>query len=168
MSHTYHILTGDALREQLSDSLTGEIIVARECLVDGPVAAENLAALFDLRAKFLSKEYGACTVEEYHAGSAGEFAKVQTIPSGSTINLWFEDDLFCQVNLWFTAYLIHHYTEGCSTYLVRPREHTQYGFGGLSLQELHQALADRQAIDDLQPFARLWKAYQADDAAEMR
>jgi len=33
----YHILNGDALKEQFPDRIKGKIIIARECLVDGNV-----------------------------------------------------------------------------------------------------------------------------------
>ena len=36
----YHILNGDALKEQLP-TLSGEVIVFRECLVEGPVKAAD-------------------------------------------------------------------------------------------------------------------------------
>lgn len=39
MSKEYHVLNGEALRQQLP-RLEGEIIVFQECLVDGPVASE--------------------------------------------------------------------------------------------------------------------------------
>ena len=35
-----------------------------------------------------------------------EFEKIQNIEEGVDINLWFEDDLFCQVNFWFVISLL--------------------------------------------------------------
>ena len=39
---TFHILNGDALKSQFPERILGEIIVARECLVDGPVEGHRL------------------------------------------------------------------------------------------------------------------------------
>ena len=36
-----------------------------------------------------------------------EFLKMQNIPENSEINLWFEDDLFCQVTFWFYSFIVY-------------------------------------------------------------
>ncbi|GJM35445.1 MAG: hypothetical protein DHS20C18_44460 [Saprospiraceae bacterium] len=38
----YHILNGDSLKEQFPENIQGEIIIARECLVDGSVKGRTL------------------------------------------------------------------------------------------------------------------------------
>ena len=59
MSQTYHILNGDALLDFFPESiLSGEIIVARECLVDGPQDGETPEAFWETRANFIAGEYG--------------------------------------------------------------------------------------------------------------
>ena len=98
----YHILNGDILKEQFPD-ISGELIVARECLVDGDVNGKNLAELYNSRAKFISKNYRGYSIRDYYEKTVPEFQKIQDIPENSDINLWFEDDLFCQVNLWFVV-----------------------------------------------------------------
>lgn len=160
---TYHVLNGDSLKEQFPERLAGEIIVARECLVDGPVDADDLEELFAQRAKFMASDYRACSEAEYYSGAVVEFAKVKNIPPGSTVHLWFEDDLFCQVNFWFVAYLLFHFTERIELYLVRPEVHTPYGFGGLSTLELEAAFDTRISIADLEQLAQLWRLYSSGD-----
>ncbi|WP_211277476.1 hypothetical protein [Nonlabens spongiae] len=44
MNTHYHILNGDALKEQFPKTIPGKIIVGRECLVDGPVQGDSLSA----------------------------------------------------------------------------------------------------------------------------
>jgi hypothetical protein len=117
----FHILNGDALLERFPID-TPDIIVARECLVDGVVSGapqgsslddgldatldDTLDAFFHIRASFLQKHYGI-SPDEYATGTMAEFRKIREIPLSSDINLWFEEDLFCQVNFWFCCYLIH-------------------------------------------------------------
>ena len=42
MKIKFHVLNGDALKEQFPPTITGDIIVIRECLVDGPVTGNNV------------------------------------------------------------------------------------------------------------------------------
>ena len=159
----YHILNGDALKEQFPEQLAGEIIIARECLVDGPVSSASLDELFAIRAAFIAEAYSGYSVEEYYVGAVSEFNKIKHIPEKARVNLWFEDDLFCQVNCWFTCFLLFHFTKRCSVFIVRPPQHTPYGFGGLSEPELRQAFADRMALTSLKDMAGLWEFYCAGD-----
>ncbi|MTI22783.1 DUF1835 domain-containing protein [Fulvivirga sp. RKSG066] len=160
---TYHILNGDALSEQFPSEIEGEIIIARECLVDGNVRSDSLEDLFKSRAAFISSSYGDYTSKAYFESTVSEFQKIKNISSPAEINMWFEDDLFCQVNLWFVAHLVRTYCADCKVFLVRPPHHTQYGFGGLSKAELLQAYIDRKLIEKPELLANLWLAYQEDD-----
>ena len=163
MQLVYHILNGDALRGQFPGEVPGEVIVVRACLVDGPVLSGSLEELFTKRAAFIADIYGECSVEEYYAGSVTEFEKIRNLPQHSEVNLWFEDDLFCQVNFWFTGYLLHNFTKGCKISLVRPQEHTPYGFGGLSQLALREIFAKKTRITAVDKIARLWEYYSSGD-----
>ena len=162
MPKQYHILNGDALKEQFPKKIEGEIIVARECLVDGEVAGENLQAIFATRAKFISENYGA-TTQEYTDKVEGEFQKMQKIEPEAEINLWFEDDLFCQVNLWFVLHVLSIAKRNNLIYLVRPQKHTQYGFGGLDQGELIGIYEQRILLTNLDVLSSLWAIYQKGD-----
>lgn len=162
-----HILNGDALREQFP-AIDGELIIARACLVDGPVSGDNLEALYTTRARFISENYGA-PLEQYAQKTVPEFEKIQGLSPEAEVNLWFEDDLFCQVNMWFVAYLIKSFTQVKAVYLVRPTGDMKYGFGGMSKKELSQAHANRKRISAAQLglFAQLWQHYQKGKLSEM-
>ncbi|MGD1839720.1 MAG: DUF1835 domain-containing protein [Thermonemataceae bacterium] len=160
MKIKYHILNGDSLKEQFPKKIDGEIIVARECFIDGDVSSATLADLFKMRAKFISEVYGDYSIEDYYADSVSEFEKIQSIPDEAEINLWFEDDLFCQVNFWFTVNLIVNSLKSSEVFLVRPAIHTQYGFGGLNEGELINAYKQRTQITELDELAILWSSYQ--------
>jgi hypothetical protein len=163
-----HILNGDALREQFP-AIGGELIFARACLVDGPVSGDSLEALYATRARFISENYGG-PLEQYAQKTVPEFEKIQSLSPEAEVNLWFEDDLFCQVNMWFVAYLIASFTQVKAVYLVRPTGDMKYGFGGMSKEELSQAYANRKKVSaaELSIFAQLWQHYQAGKLAEMK
>ena len=165
MRKEVHILNGDALRAQFPKAISGQIYVCRECLVDGNVEGEDLDQLFKNRASFLSKNYGG-TVEDYFDYVVSEFRAILAIEN-STINLWFEDDLFCQVNLWFVSFLLHKSNKGNQVYLIRPREHTAYGFGGLDESELISIYENRKHLAELDRIADLWNMYQRNATDQM-
>ena len=164
---TYHILNGDALREQFPNTLKGNVLVARECLVDGDVKSQTLEELFQVRAKYLSETYGDITVEDYQNQTVKEFEKIKAIPDGSEINLWFEDDLFCQVNCWFVCHVLMQLVKEADVFLIRPKVHTPYGFAALDQPGLVQVHTDKVRIDGLRRLAGLWEAYRAGDLDEL-
>lgn len=163
MNKKYHILNGDSLKEQFPKEIDGEIIVARECFVDGDVSSATLDELFKKRAKFISDVYGDYSIDDYYTDSVSEFEKLQSIPDKAEINLWFEDDLFCQVNFWFVVNLLMNSAKNHKVFLIRPEVHTQYGFGGLNELELISAYKQKTQINELDSIASLWKSYQNND-----
>ena len=168
MKKQYHILNGDSLKEQIPDTIQGEFIVIRECFVDGSAEGKDLTELYHSRARFISKNYEGYTLADYYKKSVPEFEKIQNITEDSDINLWFEDDLFCQVNFWFVAYLlkktIHHNN---SVYLVRPKSHNQYGFAGLNHSELFSIYKNRVVLTHSDKIASLWTSYQNNDTEKL-
>lgn len=163
MKIQYHVLNGDSLKEQFPKEIDGEIIVARECFVHGDVSSASLDELFKIRAKFISDVYGDYSIEDYYEDSVSEFEKLQNIPDKTEINLWFEDDLFCQVNFWFTVNLILNSLKDYTVFLIRPVIHTQYGFGGLSELDLINAFKQKTQLTELDKIASLWNSYQNND-----
>ena len=167
MDRQYHILNGDALKEQFPKEIGGEKIVVRECLVDGDVKSDNLEELFQVRASFIATFYGDYTIHEYYTDTVSEFEKIESIPAHSTINLWFEDDLFCQVNFWFVVNLIFNSVQNCEVFLIRPKVHTQFGFGGLNNTELVQVFTERVQIKEIAQIASLWGNYRDSEFDEL-
>lgn len=161
-----HILNGDALKEQFpTDQISGELVVMKECLVDGNVAAESLDEFIDVRAETLEELY-QFSKEEYYEKAAPELRRINSIGSGD-VNLWFEDDLFCQVNLWFVCHLLHQ--KSSTLFLIRPEKHTQYGFGGLNQGELIQAFENKHRLNSVEVtlLSNLWSAYQHNDIQQL-
>lgn len=151
-----HILNGDALKEQFpKDQIPGELLVARECLIDGPTYAGSLQEFFKIRAQFIEDAYG----ESDYSSTLEELTKINTI-SSCEVNLWFEEDLFCQTNLWFISSLL--YLKNVKVFLVMPKDSLRYGFGGLNNDQLNSAFSDRKVLTQINvnQFALLWFAYR--------
>lgn len=163
-----HVLPGDALAEDFKNStIEGEIIVCRECLVDGDVKAESLEDFWQTRATFITNSYGG-NEKEYFSGVVAEFEKLKTAAlARAEINLWFEYELFCQVNLWFCLYFLRE--TGTRIFrvapVVRQKEDIWKGFGRLEAGDLEKCLAKRIEFseNDLLLGADLWQAYQNAD-----
>ena len=167
MRNQYHILNGDSIKEQFPVSLQGEIIIARECLVDGSVKGNSLTNFFKTRAKFISSNYDGYNEHDYFEKTVPEFQKMQNIPDNVDINLWFEDDLFCQVNFWFVINLLSQSHQNNQFFLIRPKSHSQYGFGGLNKSELISIYENRLELTELNKLARLWESYQINDTEKL-
>lgn len=96
----YHVLNGDSLAENFN--LEGEKIICRECLIEGDLQAKNLNELWKVRAEVVKKTYGA---DDYFEKVKGEFDKLNDLKPNDEVNLWFGNEAFCQVNLWFILWL---------------------------------------------------------------
>ena len=156
----YHILNGDALKSQLPlKQVSGELIVMREYLIEGPVDAPSLSEFHQIRSKFISSTYGD---DSYDSKSIPELLKIEEIENG-VVNLWFEEDLFCQTNLWYVCSRL--YQKEVDVYLIKPKEDLEYGFGGLNESELEALLANRIRLTQINvnQLALLWFAYRRND-----
>lgn len=109
----YHILNGDCLAQNFPSKLEGEVMIWRECLVEGKV---NEIDFFEIRKEFFLNNYDVSAVE-YDNKVMSEFSKIMEIPNNSKVFLWFEDDLFCQANLWFLISQISDKTQNLSVVL---------------------------------------------------
>jgi len=166
---THHILNGDCLADQLKETnLNGDYIICREALIDGPIQSGNLETFWSARAAYIQETYHDNT-ENYFSRVVPEFLKIRSIPPDAEVCLWFEHDLFCQVNMWFVMSLL--YQDGIKRNISRvfPMIHdagdTWKGFGVADAAMLEQAFTQRMLLkdDDLKLGNDLWKAYCAHD-----
>lgn len=164
----FHILNGDALFYSLPENYKNDTsIVVRECLVEGPLSGEGKDEFWKNRYQFLQKEYRA-EFEDFQNRTVLELNKITAIPAGSEVNLWFEDDLFCQVHLWFCADLLKNGSD-FSINWVRPYVHSIQpdwrGFGPLTSQELEICLENKQKLsyETVIFLSQLWNAFKAND-----
>lgn len=164
MKEQFHILNGDSLKAQFPPDLKGGIFVVRECLVDGEVNAADLSLFYKQRKAFLCRYYGA-TEKQYEDQVQAEFEKIRSIKD-SKVFLWFEDDLFCQVNFWFTTSLL--LRKNNEVYLVRPQKLSTYGFGGLDQKDLLELYNTVVPLKQAVEIADIWMAYQKEDIPLLR
>ncbi len=148
--------------QQFPNEIEGDKIVMREALIDGNVEGESLSEFNNNRAQFFVKHYKLASKKEYFEKSVKEINKILKIPFGSSIYLWFEDDLFCQLNLWFILHLIQTSVDYNSVYLVRPNIGNEFNFGKMNKTELNTAFLNKTEIDsaELNKLAKLWRFYQ--------
>lgn len=170
-----HILPGDSLVECFKETnFEGEIIVCRECLIDGDLSAESLEDFWLVREKYLSNAYGETQKSDdfYRQGVKGEFEKLIDAPNNSEINLWFEYELFCQANMWFCLFLLNE--TDAEVYRVAPvvrnEDNIWLGFGGLDASDLQECFDARKKLscEDIKLGAELWKAYQNNNFDKLR
>lgn len=159
----FHILAGDALAKDFNKTnIEGEVIVCRECLIEGDVSAGSLEDFWNVRANFHGKTYGEDT-KSYYEQVFTEFEKLQNIPEGSEVNLWFEYELFCQINLWFCLSLVS--DKKVESYRVAPvvRNENEIwkGFGRLGSDELETCFEQRIKLNkaDVELGKQLWDAF---------
>jgi hypothetical protein len=162
---TFHILNGDALAERCPSEIDGERIIFRECLIEGPLEIESLDRFLDARDNYLSSTYPGNAPEYYTKFVKPELQKVADIPNGSDVYLWFEEDLFCLMNAWFVMYQLSSAEKDLQIYWIHPPMTMQYGFGGLSPDELKHApnYAKRVNSSDLETGAHLWRMIVKED-----
>jgi hypothetical protein len=168
MNDIYHILNGDALKKQFPKSIMGEIIVTRECLIDGNIQGDSLHEFFENRAEHL-ESYPQIPDGKYFEITVPEISKITNIPQGATIYCWFEDDLFCQVNFWFVLHLLAQKDQGYKVHLVRPNKGNEYSFGNMNQAELITAFDTASLINtiDVKRLSILWRNYKHKNFDEM-
>ncbi len=163
-----HVLNGSALKQELPD-LEGRIIVLKECMIEGNVEGDDFSTIMRNRIKFFSAVYD---IDEaaYSEKSLAEISKLKQISDGSDIYLWFEYDLFCQTNFWFSVAMILQQSDYCQLFYVNPMTDSWSGFGAHDGPELSLCFENRQPISKMhqQTIQALWRAYQHHNFEEMR
>ncbi|MEJ0030816.1 MAG: DUF1835 domain-containing protein [Bacteroidota bacterium] len=103
----YHVLTGDSLAGTFRRTgIEGTAIISRECFIDGPVSENNPDVFWTKRSEYVRDAFNA-NADEYFSSVKSEFDKIDKISTKDEVNLWFENDLFCQANMWFTTALLN-------------------------------------------------------------
>ena len=120
MANTLHIANGDSTAEILKrTSLTGDILVWREMLCEGLICKEVGSDEFWMnRYDYFKKELEVSKLD-YYDKTIKEILKLEDVSNYSEVVLWFEFDLFCQVNLMaLCTYLLQSYRKNTIYNLV--------------------------------------------------
>lgn len=100
MANTLHIVNGDSTAEILKKSnLSGDTIVWREMLCEGPVSKiVGNDEFWKKRYAYFENELSVSKLE-YFDKTIKNLIQIEDLPMDVEVVLWFEFDLFCQVNL---------------------------------------------------------------------
>jgi hypothetical protein len=152
-----HLLNGDATLAVFPASLPGHRAVWRDIMVEGPAVDDGA-----VRAAWLAPRLGV-TPEEYERRWRDGHVVLARAAADDEIILWFEQDLFCAVNLWF---VIAHLPTTTPVWLVFPPLTASFaGLGMLTGHELADLFEHRRPLDRAArtEAAELWRAYGASD-----
>lgn len=120
MSKTLHILNGDSTVEIFDKTtILGDIVVWREMLCEGVIQNEiGSDAFWKSRYDFFESEFNVNKLE-YFDKTIKELIKLEELSNYKEVVLWFEYDLFCQINLIAAcSYLLKSFRKDIYYYLV--------------------------------------------------
>lgn len=162
-----HVLNGDATLAAFRESgIPGTVIVCREMMCEGKVkCTKDMASFFETRSKHLEYHYGI-DKQTYYANVVSELEKLKSAAEHEETVLWFEFDLFCQINLLFVLhYLRTQLIRLPKISLVSIDRHPEVadfkGLGMLMPQHFPPLFEQRVPLDaaDLELAANAWRAY---------
>jgi len=163
----YHVLPGDAQVEEFRKTdIEGDVVVFREALVTGPLDGDIFASFWDARAAFVLTEYGEDPFE-YQDKVANEIMKIADADEGDEVNLWFEYEMFCGINLWFCCALLRN--TQAKVFRVEPvlveQDDLWTGFGFHNAKDLSACFESRTELSDadLELGSELFRAYRDSD-----
>ena len=121
-----------------------------------------------------SKVYGINRTE-YHSKVVKEFEKLRNAPDNSAFNLWFEYDLFCQVNMWFVISVINSLpikkkvSAVYTSHLDKTNKQFWNGFGSANSYELKVCYTNKILLSeaDINLGKYLWEAYKNGNLEEL-
>src|SRR6266850_325079 len=169
-----HILNGDSTELTLKQtSVAGEYFSFRDALINGPAPSVDGKEWRHLRAQHLAESYGADL-----GGCERDLAiQEETLSSFSQhdeVVLWFEHDLFCQLNLlyllyWFAGVELGRMRLSLINIGEFPGRKSFRGLGELNVDELASLFPQRQEVsgDELTLAAAAWAAYRSSDPTEI-
>ena len=164
-----HVLNGDALGDRFPEVLSSNPIICRECLIEGPVSHRISDLFFDARKSYLTQRFPESGLD-YEKDVLTEIEKLIHYKSANEINLWFEDDLFCQLNFWFLITLLKQQKYPGRLYLVRPDNDLEKGFGGSDNVALIDCYKNRLLLEDslIADIVSIWEAYAQRDLDSLK
>ncbi|MBN8822323.1 MULTISPECIES: DUF1835 domain-containing protein [unclassified Spirosoma] len=179
MEKILHVLNGDATAYSFAEAgLPGELAIWREMLSEGPLldATQPDTALWKLRENWLRAEFGdrRDETDTYQQKVVAEFDQIYQPNAYDQIILWFEHDLFCQINLVFLLARFSRAERGNT--VLKQVSINQFdgisdfkGLGQLTGAQLASLYPQAEPLTDfeLRLAARVWAAYAASDVVAL-
>ncbi len=163
-----HITNGNNLTDYLRElDFTDDILTWQEMLCEGPTIPKiDSEDFFNLRSEFL-KEYYDIEVDSKELQK--ELSKLDHTETYSEINLWFEYDLFCHINLLGVINLLHQKNIEKPLYLIcsgRVKgEKSLKALAELNPEQLKTHYENKVLLtqDDIDLAIALWRTYCGKD-----
>lgn len=172
MNSILHILNGDAALDGFEQTgLDGDVMVWREVFSEGPLQENILSGSFwSARRDWIEKAFDA-TDDDYQHKVLDELGKLNS--QYTEINLWFEFDLHCQVNLLGVLEMLSLKTDmsAPAIYLICLADCIQFenkkGLGELNGEQFEELYDARERLNEweLGLAADAWKLYVDNDTA---
>lgn len=170
MSSLLHITNGDAFTLRLNSlKLKGDVITWREMLCEGQtltnVGSENF---WKTRFEFLNKNY-KISKSSFIEKTLKEYRSLCNHKQQDHIVLWFEYDLFCQVNMLAVISWLKAHRKYAEVSLVcsgkEDDSNTMYGLNELSNEQLLKLYENRTILtqDDIEYADYVWQLYCSDN-----
>ena len=163
---TLHIVNGSGTASTFKHAqLEGEMLIWNEAMALGPVNAGISSDTFwNMRAQYFDQK----NVHTSYAQLMGpELQKVQAPIPYDSINLWFEHDYFCQINMMAVLTWLQHYYTVPSVYLICisefPGIENFRGLGQLEPKHFRELWPQRVQLNssDLAYAKAAWEWYSA-------
>jgi hypothetical protein len=174
MENILHILNGDSALSGFNETgLDGDVLIWREVLSEGPLQENILSGSFwSERSKWITKTFNE-TPENYQHKVIDELGKLNS--DYTEINLWFEFDLHCQVNLLGVLQMLTKKADmsAPAIYLICLADCVQFnyarGLGELSGEQFEELYDAREHINEweFELAAEAWQLYVNGNAAEL-
>ncbi len=174
MSNILHVLNGDSTLYTFNKTgLDGDVMVWREVLSEGPLEGNiSSAGFWNSRSKWIEDTFND-TDGGYQHKVIDELGKLNE--PYDEINLWFEFDLHCQVNLLGVMRMLNQQTNmsAAMVYLICPADHPDIadfkGIGELNADQLEELYDTREHLNELEfeLAAEAWPLYVNGNAAEI-
>lgn len=170
MSSQLHITNGDAFTERLKKlNLKGDIITWREMLCEGKTETNvGSESFWKTRFDFLHKHYNV-SKSWFVEKTLKEYRSLCNHRQQDQIILWFEYDLFCQINmLAVLSWLKTHRRHAEISLICSGKEDDSpklYGLGELSDEQLLSLYEKRNELsqDDIEYADYVWQLYCSDN-----
>ncbi len=170
MKSLLHITNGDSFTSRLQSlQLKGDVITWREMLCEGKtLSSVGSESFWKTRFEFLSKNYKV-SKSWFIEKTLKEYRSLCNHKQQDHIVLWFEYDLFCQINmLAVLSWLKTHRRHAEISLVCSGKEDDSdklYGLNELSNEKLLQLYKDRKILsqDDIEYADYIWQLYCSDN-----
>lgn len=167
-SKTLHITNGDSTTDYLKElNIDGEFITWREMLCEGKTTIDvGSESFWKNRFLYLKSSYKV-TKQKFINYTLKEYRNLCNKKQFDEIVLWFENDLYCQINMIAVISWLKRYRKGYTISLAHPQQKpsTLYkGFSELTENQISQILKKRVVLtqDDIEYADYIWQLYCSD------